>query len=139
MTNIAQAISYLSYFFWRLRCSFFQKSPQLAASKMLVPLSSYATPGVPLLPRNRNKKKLHGCSLFQGRGGWISNLSQSYVLRTFHRRPGEEGGIIFHSFQLLEWVVGQSIPFIMAQCSHLLQEAASPAVVILLEEEEEEN
>lgn len=104
MTNIAQAISHLSYFFWRLQCSFFWKSSQLAAVKILVPLSSYATPGAPLLPPAGITRDYRAALHILGQRGWISNHLWSYILRTQATRG--RGGIIFHSFQLLEWAGG---------------------------------
>lgn len=94
-------------------------------------LCPYVTARVPLFPPRRNKKRLHGCSPFQGGGGWVRHHHRSYVLRTLRKATREEGGIGFHSFQLLQWVGGKSIPFIVARCGHLLQTAASPAVLIL--------
>lgn len=113
VTNTARAISHLSYFFggWYVTSS--RKSPQLAASKLLC-LCPYVTARVPLLPPRRNKKRLHGCSPFQEGGGWIRHHHRSYVLTTLRKATREEGGIGFHSFQLLQWVGGKSIPFIVA-------------------------
>lgn len=129
VTNTTPAISHLSYFFggWYISS---RKSPQLADLEMQC-LCPYVTARVPLFPPRRNKKRLHGCSPFQGGGGWVRHHHRSYVLRTLRKATREEGGIGFHSFQLLQWVGGKSIPFIVARCGHLLQTAASPAVLIL--------
>lgn len=50
MTNIAQAVSHLSYFFGEAEMWLFLETLTTGSWEMLVPLSSYATPGVPLLP-----------------------------------------------------------------------------------------
>lgn len=98
MTNIARARSHLPYFFGEAEMWLFLETITRSGSwEMPVPLSSYATPGAPLLPPpSRNNKTLHGWSPFRGRGGWRCNLPSSCVFwQHFTGNQGKREGSAF--------------------------------------------
>lgn len=124
MTNIAQAISHLSYFLEGCNVAFSRNHHnwQLWGSWCLCPLMQLL---VSLFFPQHEKQEITGLpSVFWSRGDGEAIFPEE-VMFWDHRRPEEWVGSFFIHFSCWNGWGGKSIPFIVAQCSHPLLGASS--------------
>lgn len=122
MTNIAQAISHLPYFFGEDGMSLFPEIATIGRLEDAVPLS-LRNRSCPLSSPKRNRKRLHGRSPFRAGDGWDKPSSPKLRPENPPQAARARGRDRF-AFVLVvaAGVGGGSIPFIAAQRGHPLQE-----------------